>query len=195
MEVQVGATAIRIVVFAAIVSVSLLFAQTPNRSGVDVGPGTELALPAPFATPAARNTARVIGWPAGRKPTAPAGFEVSLFADNLPEPRWLYVLPNGDILAACSSAGEIVLLRPGKDAGPASSTVLLSGQRQPFGMLLLGKYLYVGNTNAVMRFPYQPGQTQITGSGEKILDLPGGGHYTRNLLANPQGTKIYVSVG
>ncbi len=190
-----GSVVRTIILATSLNGASMLFAQAPNRPGVDVGPGTELSLPAPFATPAARNTARVIGWPPDGKPTAPAGFEVSRFADNLREPRWVYILPNGDILVACSSAGEIVLLRPGKDGSLGSPTVLLSGQRQPFGMLFLGKYLYIGNTNAVMRFPYQPGQTQITGAGEKILDLPGGGHYTRNLIANQQGTKIYVSVG
>ena len=169
--------------------------STPNRYGVDVGPGLELKLAAPFATPASRNVSRVIGWPAGRKPTAPQGFVVDLFADNLKEPRWIYFLPNGDVLVACSDAGEIVLFRPGKDGTAGAPTTFLSGQNRPFGMLVLGNFFYVGNTNAVMRFPYKTGQTQLTGSGEKILDLPGGGHYTRNLIANSDGTKIYVSVG
>jgi glucose/arabinose dehydrogenase len=89
-----------------------------------------------------------------------------------------------------------VLLRDSnQDGWPEGRTNFLSGQNRPFGMLLLGAYFYVGNTNAVVRFKYQRGDTELRGPGEKILDLPGGGHWTRNLIASPDGSKIYVSVG
>jgi glucose/arabinose dehydrogenase len=160
------------------------------------GPGADVVLPPPFATPSARNFSRVIGWPAGRKPTAPAGFEVTEFAGDLNEPRWTYVLPNGDVVAAQSDAGRLTLFRDSNHDGvPELRTDFLTSQSRPFGMLLLGGYFYVGNTDAVVRFRYQTGQTELSGSGEGILDLPGGGHWTRNLIANAEGTKIYVSVG
>jgi len=172
-------------------------AQAQPRSAAEYGPGDEVKLVAPFSTPSARNRSKVVGWPAGRKPTAPPGFQVDLYADNLEAPRWTYVLPNGDVLAALSLDGRIVLLRDGnQDGRPETRADFLTGQNRPFGMLLLGGYLYVGNTDAVLKFRYQTGQTQLTVSGEKILDLPGSGsHWTRNLIANADGSKIYVSVG
>lgn len=172
-------------------------AQAPQRSAAEYGPGDEVKLVAPFSTPSARNRSKVVGWPAGRKPTAPPGFQVDLHADNLKAPRWTYVLPNGDVLAALSLDGRIVLLRDGnRDGRPETRADFLTGQNRPFGMLLLGGYFYVGNTDAVVRFRYQTGQMQLSGPGEHILDLPGGGnHWTRNLIANVDGSKIYVSVG
>ena len=186
--------------FTAILSCFALqasgLAQAQQRSESEYGPGTELKLVAPFSTPSARNRSNVVGWPAGRKPTAPAGFQVDLYADNLAGPRWSYVLPNGDVLVALSLAGKIVLLRDSdKNGRPDLRTDFLTDQSRPFGMLLLDGYLYVGNTDAVIRFRYQTGQTQITPPGETILDLPGGGHWTRNLIASANGSKIYVSVG
>jgi len=177
-----------------------------SKATVEVGPGTEVVLPEPFATPSVRNRSEAIGWPVGRKPGAPAGFEVSLFAENLATPRSIYVLPNDDILVALSPRGgspapsqtsnRIVLFRDrDRDGKPELRTDFLTNLRQPHGMVLLGDSFYVGNTNAVMRYRFQPGQTEITGPGEKILDLPSGGHYTRNLIANAAGTKIYVAVG
>jgi glucose/arabinose dehydrogenase len=185
------------------------FSQVATRpSGspeVEFGPGAEVKLVAPNATPSARNRSEVIGWTAGRKPQAPAGFEVTLFADDLDTPRWAVALSNGDILVASSlrSAGaagatsnRITLFRDKNgDGKPDFRSTLLKDLNRPHGMLLLGDYLYVGNTDAVVRFKYQPGQTGITAPGEKILDLPPGGHYTRNLIASPDGKKIYVAVG
>ena len=171
-------------------------AQMQSLPASEYGPGAEVELVAPFATPSVRNRSQVAGWPAGRKPAPPSGFEVSLYADGLDQPRWTYVLPNGDVLAALSLAGKIILLRDAnKDGQPERRSEFLTGQNRPFGMLLLGDYLYLGNTDAVLRFRYQTGQTTLTGAGEKILDVPGGGHWTRNLIANAAGTRIYVSVG
>jgi glucose/arabinose dehydrogenase len=166
------------------------------------------------------------GWPAGVAPTAPKGFTVTKFAGDLDHPRWLYQLPNGDVLVAEStteppppktledrlaiwlmrgagengmSANRITLLRDTKGNGtPDMRTVFLDGLHQPFGMLLLGDKLYVGDTDALMRFTYQPGEMRIAGEGAKILALPKGGynnHWTRNVFANADGTKLYVTVG
>jgi glucose/arabinose dehydrogenase len=186
---------------------------------------TTLALPAPYATESAKNFSNVIGWPDGKTPQAPAGFFVTEFARDLNSPRWLYVGPNGDIFVAeanterggfkdsvinavtgrnksereGASANRITLFRDiNKDGKPDLRQPFLTGLNQPFGMLVLGNYFYVANTDALMRYDYKPGQTKITGPGKKILDLPAGGynnHWTRNLLASPDGKKLYVSVG
>ena len=170
-----------------------------------VGPSDRLALPTPLATPSAENRSKVIGWPAGRTPTAVSGFRVTAFAEGLETPRQLYVLPNGDVLVAESprggrpagaAAGRIILLRDAdKDGKPEVREVFVDGLNRPHGMLLLGNRFYVGNTDGVVMFPYQSGQTKLAARGEKILDLPAGGHYTRNLIAKPDGSKIYVAVG
>jgi glucose/arabinose dehydrogenase len=181
-----------------------------NRQyAVGTGPSDKLQLPAPFATPSARNTSKVIGWPKGKMPTPASGFEVSLFAENLDNPRQAYVLPNGDILVVEAtrewpgradrpekSANRIVLFRDtNKDGKPDLREVFLTGLHMPHGTVLVGNWFYVGNTDGVVRFPYRTGQTKIEGKGEKILDLPAGGHYTRNLIADRTGRKIYVAIG
>jgi glucose/arabinose dehydrogenase len=192
---------------------SLFFAATndspsPNKL-FDIGPSDKIQLPAPFATPSARNTSKVIGWPKGKMPTPAAGLEVSLFADGFDNPRSSYVLPNGDILVVEAvrewvgradrpekSANRITLFRDAnKDGKPEIREVFLTGLNMPHGMVAVGNWFYVGNTDSVMRYPYRAGQTKIEGKGEKILDLPPGGHYTRNLLAAPDGSKIYVAIG
>ncbi|MGN6620909.1 MAG: PQQ-dependent sugar dehydrogenase [Sphingomonas sp.] len=168
--------------------------------------------------------AKAVGWPAGAKPTAAAGLQVAAFAAGLDHPRWLYVLPNGDVLVAettgppssgggikgmvarhvmdragagVPSANRITLLRDTNHDGVAESrTVLVSGLNSPFGMALMGGYLYVGDTDALVRFPFTPGQTKITVKPEKVVDLPHGGmHWTRNVLAAPDGKSLFVTVG
>jgi glucose/arabinose dehydrogenase len=173
------------------------------------GPADQLQLPAPFATPSTRNTSKVIGWPQKKMPTPAPGFEVALFADKLDNPRQAYVLPNGDILVVEAtrewpgradrpekSANRITLFRDSnQDGKPDLRETFLTGLKMPHGMLLLGDWFYVGNTDSVVRFPYKAGQTKIDGKPQKILDLPAGGHYTRNLIADPAGKKLYVAVG
>ncbi|GAA4014441.1 sorbosone dehydrogenase family protein [Hymenobacter fastidiosus] len=198
-------------------------ANTPADT-VSTGAQT-VVLPAPYATKSATKRSEVIDWPAGKRPTAPAGFTVTEFARDFDSPRWLYILPNGDVLVAESStipndakkkvaaalgldksrslrptsANRITLLRDAdKDGRHEIRQPFLSGLNQPLGMLLIGNNFYVANTDGVLRYPYVPGATSITGPGEKILTLPAGGynnHWTRNLLAKPDGSKIYVSVG
>ena len=190
-------------------------------TGPDVGPDPQLV--APKATPSAVKFPRVIGWPAGRQPSAPAGFSVTLFADSLENPRWLHVLPNGDVLVAEArtqapariprelrekmeasgyfgpSANRISRLRDADGDGRAEVRgTFLAGLNQPFGLLALGKWFYVANTDALLRYPYDSAAARVTGPGHKILDLPAGGynnHWTRNVIASRDGSKLYVTVG
>jgi glucose/arabinose dehydrogenase len=194
------------------------------RDAVPSPSAKALAFPPPFHTESAAKFPKIMRWPEGKTPAALAGFRVSLYADGLDHPRWLYVLPNGDVLVAESnteklggeipepvrkeieaagltgpSANRITLMRDANGDGKREvHETFLAGLNQPFGMLLLGEWLYVANTDALLRFPYREGQTKITGKGEKVLDLPAGGynnHWTRNVVASPDGSKLYVSVG
>ena len=171
-----------------------------------VGPADRLVLPPPNHTPSNEKRSEILGWPAGKTPTALPGFRVTAFATGLASPRELYTLPNGDVLVAESPRGgnpatgqplRITLLRDAdQDGKPEVREVFIDNLNRPHGMALIGNRFYVGNTDSVMMFPYQTGQTKITARGEKILDLPvGGGHYTRNLAAKPDGSKLYISVG
>ena len=195
-----------LVLFVFLVISLLLFslsspaAEQANPRVVETGPSDKLILPPPNATRAVANPASVIPWPKDKTPTAPAGFEVSLFADELDNPRMIYVLPNGDVLVMESvpqqSTSQIVLLRDSAKSGtPTVRQSFLRRLNMAFGMALIGNRFYVGNTDGIVVFPYRSGDTQIKRRPEKILDLPGGGHYTRNLLADPAGKKIYVAVG
>jgi glucose/arabinose dehydrogenase len=184
-----------------------------------------LDLPAPYATESKVLYSNVTGWPDGKTPQAPAGFTVTEFARDLTSPRWVYVAPNGDIFVAEAnterkgikkkvtsvvsgqnksehtgeSPNRITIFRDtNKDGKPDMRETFLEGLNQPFGMLVLGNSFYVANTDGLLQYPYQTGQTKMTAAGKKILDLPAGGynnHWTRNLLASPDGKKIYVSVG
>jgi len=205
-----------VITIAAMIGAAAIFScgitqndRTDVAYPAGVGPVDRLNLPAPFDTPSVRNTSKVIGWPQGKMPQAAPGFEVSLFADNLDNPRQAYVLPNGDILVVEAtrewpgradrpdkSANRITLFRDTNgDGRPDIRETFLTGLNMPHGMTVLGNWFYVGNTNGVVRYPYRTGQTKLDGKGEKILDLPIDGHYTRNLLADPSGNKLYVAVG
>jgi glucose/arabinose dehydrogenase len=184
--------------YAAASQTDILNSQ--HKAGI--GPSEKIQLPRPFATPSVSNNSKVIGWPQGRMPTPAPGFEVSLFAEDLQNPRLAYVLPNEDILVVevgnrrQKSVNRITLFRDtNKDGKPDVREVFLTGLNMPYGMLLLSDWFYVGNTDGVVRYPYRSGQRKIDGKGEKILDLPVGGHHTRNLIADAAGRKIYVAVG
>jgi glucose/arabinose dehydrogenase len=127
----------------------------------------------------------------------PPGFKVEVWAEgDLQRPRWMTLAPNGDVFVAESEAGRIKILRDTNgDARPDQSFVYASGLSRPFGMVFWREYLYIGNTNAVVRVRYKPGQTQAEGEFEKLADLPPGGHWTRHLLFSPDGRKLYVGVG
>lgn len=182
-------------------------------------------LPPPYATKSSSNFSKVIGWKDGATPIAPAGFRVTKYAEGFENPRWLYITPNGDLLVAQSnsiysaakkigatiigagksndlkhSADIITLLRDTNNDGipDVRETFLTEGLHQPFGMLIMGNWFYVANTDALMRYPYQKGQTKIAEKGEKIIGLPHGRHnqhWTRNIIANADNSKIYIVVG
>jgi glucose/arabinose dehydrogenase len=181
------------------ISVAATIAAEPTRV-IETGPSEQIVLPPPYATRGVANPSRVIPWPKGKMPTAPAGFEVSLFADELENPRTIHVLPNGDVLIMESVRSQgpsrIILLRDeNKDGKPDRRKVFVDKLNGAFGMALHGNRFYVGNTDGLVVFPYRNGNTKITRQAEKILDLPSGGHYTRNVIVDPDGKKLYISVG
>lgn len=200
-------------------------AKIPPQS--DFGPDPVLTAPAKTLIPTL-NIAPAVGWPIDGKPLAAEGLSVNRFAMDLDHPRWLYVLPNGDVLvaesngpksekpdtgikdwikglvmkkagAAVPSADRITLLRDEDGDGVAETRhVFLEDLYSPFGMELIGNDFYVANADAIVRFPYEEGQTQITAEPEHVTDLPGGPinhHWTKNIIANEDGTLLYATVG
>ncbi|NVZ84548.1 sorbosone dehydrogenase family protein [Pseudomonas yamanorum] len=206
--------------------------KLPFQAGV--GPSPQLPEPTTSLIPTLK-VSKAVGWPGNAQPTAPEGFTVTALAENLDHPRWVYTLPNGDVLVAESnhppmpegatdggtgllawarrtamgfvmgrvgadapSADRITLLRDADGDGHAEvKSVFLDGLTSPFGMALVGDELYIGNADAVVKVPYVRGQTHIDAVPVKVTDLPAGinHHWTKNVLANPQGTQLYVTVG
>lgn len=161
---------------------------------------TPAMLPPPSATPSSTNPSRVIPRPQGAQLHLPPGFEISTFAEGgLEWARWMALAPNGDIFVSDARAGAVVILRDKRGEGKADERFnFATGLSQPFGIAFWGDYLYVANTNSVVRFRYKPGQTMAEGTPEKICDLPGQGyrqHWTRNVVFRPDGAKMYVAVG
>lgn len=158
----------------------------------------DISLPPPFATESARMSSSIVAWPKGKMPTAPEGFTVSAFAGDLNAPRWVYVAPNNDIFVSESYADRLTIFRDiNKDGIFETKKVFLKSLNKPFGMLILNNHFYVANTDGIYRYPYH-GEIELQSKGEKILSLPAGGynnHWTRNLIASPDGSKIYVTVG
>jgi glucose/arabinose dehydrogenase len=161
-------------------------------------------LPAPFATPAVRETARVIPRPAGAQLSVPSGFSVALLADHLEGPRAIRVAPNGDIFVAESRAGRVRVLRAGEGAArPEQNEIFASGLEQPFGIAFYPpgpepQFVYVATTMSVVRFPYKSGDLKASGSAETIvpsLAESGAGHWTRDVAFSPDGKRMFVSVG
>ena len=154
------------------------------------------SLPEPFATPSTRNAAQVIPRPDGAELRVPAGFSISIFADKLSQPRLMEWAPNGDLFVAQSRPGSVVVLRDKDNDGiPETRTVYAEGLQGVFGMAFHEGYLYFGRTDSIVRVKYQPGDTQMTGMPEKLVDLPTGGHSTRNIQFSRDGKKMYVAVG
>lgn len=198
----------------------------PETAGFGADP--QLPEPRPQRVPMVK-IAPAVGWPQGRTPIPAEGLAVNAFATGLDHPRWLYELPNGDVLVAetnappkpegssgggvrgwferrimgkagarAPSANRITLLRDADGDGTAETkTVFLSGLTSPFGMALVGERLFIANADAVVAVPYQTGQTRITAAPVRIADLPAGRnhHWTKSLVASPDGSKLYVGVG
>ena len=191
--------------------------------------GPRPALPAPVKTVVpTTNVAAARGWDPGAAPTSPSGAKVTPFATGLQHPRWVYVLPNGDVLVAETnappkpedrkgvkgwlmkqymkkagsagpSANRLTLLRDADHDGKAETRSVFAAElNSPLGMTLVGPSLYVADTDAILRFPYVDGDTTARGAGAKLVDLPAGPinhHWTKNVIANADGTKLYAAVG
>ena len=158
------------------------------------------SLPPPYATPDTENPPRLVQRPAGAELQLPPGFAAATFAEGgFQRPRWLASASNGDIFVADSDAGSIVILRDTNNDGTADERFIFTlGLNRPFGMAFWRNYLYVGNTDAVVRFSHQPGQIKAEAKPEVITDLPSQGyreHWTRNLQFDPAGTRLYVTIG
>ena len=214
---------------AAAIGASLTACGETARLTIDAGTGPSPQLPAPNKTliPTV-NIAPAKGWSEGSKPLAPAGLTASVFAKGLDHPRWLHVLPNGDVLVAetnappkpddgkgikgwimklvmrqagagTPSANRIALLRDADGDGIAEiRTVFIDKVSSPFGLALVGNDLYVAATDALLRYPYAAGETRIAAAPTKVIDLPGGPlnhHWTKNVIASPDGSRLYVTVG
>ena len=158
--------------------------------------GQKPQLPLPYATKSAGNGPRGVKPPAGFLPTVPAGFQVNIFAANFRTPRWLEVAPNGDIFVAETGANQVDVLRdPQHTGGAAEREVFADGLRRPFGIAFHEDYVYIGNTNSVVRFRYDAKTSKRLGEAEKIMDLPPGGHDTRTLAFTKDGKHLLISVG
>ena len=159
-------------------------------------------LPAPYATDSASKPPNVIPVPENPVLQVPAGFSVNVYADNLPDVRWMTLTPDGDVLAVQSKQNKINLLQD-KDSDGVAEVKQLFGDRnnnldQPLGMTFAGNSFYVANTGEVLKYQYQPGQLKLEGTGTEITQLTPGGynqHWTRNIVTSPDGNKLYVSVG
>ncbi|HEX8910866.1 MAG TPA: sorbosone dehydrogenase family protein [Humisphaera sp.] len=177
--------------------------DTARPAAATLGPQPKLA--EPFATKSVDNHPKVVGWPEGKAPTPLAGFKVQRFADKLENPRWAYVMPDGSVLIAESntdkkkSANRLTRLVDADGDGVAEGrSVFLADLNQPLGMLVHGEHFYVANTDGLLRYPFKPGVVRLEGKWTKVLDLPAEGynnHWTRNVVASPDGKKLYVSVG
>jgi glucose/arabinose dehydrogenase len=218
----------RAAILCSVIVVAACAESSKIPASADVGPQPTLVAPVRSLLPTV-NIAPAKGWPEGARPQAANGTQVVAFATGLVHPRWLLVLPNGDVLVAetesppkpndggggikdwitqlmmkRSGAGSvspnrIMLLRDADGDGVAEiRSSFLEGLHSPFGMALIGEDLYVANTDAVVRYHYTPGDTKISGDGVKVTDLPGGPinhHWTKNVVASPDGSHLYVTVG
>lgn len=209
---------------------SLATAQPISRPGQ--GPAPQLPAPAKQRLIPTVNIAPAQGWPQDTRPQAPQGFTVSPFGAGLQHPRWIHVLPNGDVLVAeankpppepgtknvhaegirgkamglvmkragadAPSANRITLLRDSDGDGIAETkSVFLKDLTSPFGMALVGSQLYIANADGIVKVPYETGQTSVTAVPAKVTALPAGAnhHWTKNIIASPDGSKLYATVG
>jgi glucose/arabinose dehydrogenase len=159
-------------------------------------------LPEPYATSSSSNGPELVARPENAWPVAPAGFKVELYAGGLDNPRLLRTAPNGDIFLAESDAGRIRVFRGmTSDGKPEQMEIFASGLKKPYGIAFYPpgadpQWIYVGNTNEVIRFPYHKGDMKASGAAQHIADLPsGGGHWTRALDFSRDGKKMFVAVG
>ncbi|WP_395623163.1 PQQ-dependent sugar dehydrogenase [Sphingomonas daechungensis] len=213
---------------AGLVAASLAGCSDPDfDDNTQIGPNPVLPKPTQFLIPP-MNVAAGTGWSAGQKPTVANGLEIQPLATGLHHPRFVYVLPNGDILAVQSAPpgepvkrpkdlifgfvigkadnlggpspkSEISLIRDANGDGKLElQTTLLDNLNAPFGVTWVDGTLYVANTDGVVAYPFAPGQTKVSGPGRMLTPLPAGvinHHWTKSLVASPDGSKLYATVG
>jgi glucose/arabinose dehydrogenase len=199
------------ILIALLLTVSTACAQSSLKSSSSSAGGTEAGglahyeikpsdLPPPKIENEVDNGPRVVPRPDGAMLNMPPGFEISIFAEGeFNRPRWMALAPNGDVFLADSMGGKIIVLRDANKDGVAEErSTFADGLNEPFGIAFWYDYVYIGNTDALVRYRYKPGQMKAEGPAEKIADLPGKGyreHWTRNVLFRPDGKKVYVTVG
>jgi glucose/arabinose dehydrogenase len=169
----------------------------PALAPAQVTNGTKPQLPPPFQTKSANNGPEEAKPPAGFLPEVVNGFRVNIFANGFKQPRWLAVAPDGDIFVADSAAGTIAVLRDAQNTGGAQQREeFAKGLDQPYGIAFRGDYVYVGDTDELLRFRYDPKTSKRLGEKEKLLELPhGGGHWTRTLAFSPDAQHLFIAVG
>ena len=158
------------------------------------------SLPKPFATESVRRNSKQVPQPVDAKLLVPKGFAVNVFAEgSFREPRWMALAPNGDVFLSDARANSLIVLRDKNKDGVAEERFVFSDAlAQPFGIAFHKDWVYVANTDSVVRFAYKSGQTKADGPPEKLVELTAGGynqHWTRNVLFSPDGTKMFVSIG
>jgi glucose/arabinose dehydrogenase len=190
----------------------VLTGQSAFTDALHESPGTRrhltvADLPSPKEDESVDNGPNVVAKPANAWPIAPKGFKVDLYATGLDNPRLLRVAPNGDLFLAESGSGKIKVFRGvGADGKPQQVSVFAEGLSQPFGIAFYPagpnpQWIYIGDTDEVVRFPYQNGDLKARGALQKLSDLPGGGrlrgggHWTRDVIFSKDGTKLFASVG
>ena len=226
-------TILGVLVLVAVVAIGgiILYSRQQMKARLPIADvqGTRPNITAPRSAPFPMvKTAKPIGWQNGAMPTVAAGLKVQPFATGLDHPRWMLVLPNGDVLVAETNAppkpadnsglkgwiqkkiqgsagagvkspDQIILLRDTNGDGVADQrSVLIGGLSSPFGMALVGGELFIADADALVKVPFTPGQTRINAKPVKVVDLPGGPinhHWTKNVVANPDGSRLYVTVG
>jgi glucose/arabinose dehydrogenase len=221
MRLPLEVLGISLAIFATMTMIPAVAQHVSDRVP-GYGPDPSLPQPQQSWLPTLKWT-NVKPWPNGAKPRPAKGATVAAFAKDLKHPRWLHILPNGDVLVAeaaslpanswnpraiaqnwvmrragsiTENANRITLLRDADGDGTAEiQETFLEGLRQPFGMALVGEQLYVANTDSVVRYTYKDGATRLTGEGTKVVDLPVGHHWTRTLIVSPDGSKIFITVG
>jgi glucose/arabinose dehydrogenase len=207
-----------LIALTALATASSLAAETPtapaNADWHQDAPGVRHKitlgdLPAPYATKSASNSPRVVRPPAGAQPRVPPGFKIEQYASGFSYPRYLVTAPNGDLFVTESYENSIKVLRDSNGDGKPdlSETFADSAMNKPFGIAFYPpgpepQFLYVANTNGVVRFPYRNGDTKARGPAEKLSAelsgggiVHGGGHWTRDIAFSPDGKKMYVSIG
>jgi glucose/arabinose dehydrogenase len=158
--------------------------------------GKKPELPPPFASKSATNPAEEGKPPKGFLPTVPQGFKINIFAADFKGPRWMVIAPNGDVFLADTAGGKVVVLRDPQHTGSAQvNEVFASGLREPYGIVFHDDYVYVGDTDALLRFKYDAKTSKRQGEAEHLMDLPTGGHSTRSLSMAPDGKHLLVGVG